>query len=51
MTEEVGFPDLIDRVEKSVAEIRGVSRAELTAQVEQNFLQVLRAGGIDLGRA
>jgi TatD DNase family protein len=44
---EVGYPDLVGKVEEALATIKGVSRAELSVQVEQNFGQVLRAGGID----
>ena len=46
MAGEVGFPDLIEKVEETVAEIRGVPRDELSAQVEQNYLRVLAAGGV-----
>jgi len=46
---EIGFPDLIEKVEETVAEIRGISRGEFTSQVEENFLAVLGAGGIDIG--
>ncbi len=48
MAGEVGFPDLIERVEEALAEIRGVSRAELTEQAEENFTHALRAGGVDV---
>lgn len=44
---EPGFPDLIGKVEQAVAESRGVPRAELSAQVEENFRRVLRLGGIE----
>ena len=46
---EVGYPDLIEKVEEKVAEIRGTSRAEFTLQVEQNYLRVLGAGGVTFG--
>jgi TatD DNase family protein len=47
MAREVGFPELMEKVEGAVAETRGVPRDELSAQVDSNFQRVLRAGGID----
>jgi len=49
MAGEIGFPNLIENVEQTLAEVRGVSRADLSGQVEQNFESVLQAGGIDVG--
>ena len=49
MAGEVGYPDLVEKVEEAVASIREISRNELTAQIERNFLSVLRAGGIEVG--
>jgi TatD DNase family protein len=46
MEGEVGFPELIEQVEEAVAEARGMSRGELSAQVERNFQGVLQAGGV-----
>ena len=46
MEGEVGYPNLVGKVERSLATIKGASRAELSGQVEQNFLQILGAGGV-----
>ncbi|NIP57762.1 MAG: TatD family hydrolase, partial [Gemmatimonadetes bacterium] len=46
MTGEVGFPELLERVEDALAEIRGVERPALAEQVGANFLRVTGAGGI-----
>lgn len=48
MTGEPGFPELIESVEREVAEIRGVPRERLAAVVEENFRRVLEAGGIEV---
>ena len=45
---EIGYPDLVGKVEEALATINGVSRAELSGQVEQNSLQILGAGGVNL---
>jgi TatD DNase family protein len=44
---EIGFPGQVEMVEEKVAELRGVSRAELSDQVEANFVRVLWDGGIE----
>jgi len=48
MTKEVGFPELIARVEENAAAARRCPREELSAMVEENFVRVLRAGGVEL---
>ena len=46
---EVGYPELVGEVEEAVATLRGVPQAELSAQIERNFLDMLSAGGIETG--
>ena len=48
LTKEVGFPDLIVEVEEALAEIRGCSREDLSAQIDENFTRALREGGVEL---
>jgi TatD DNase family protein len=45
---EAGFPELLCQVEEVLAELRGSSRAELSARVEANFRRVLHAGGVEV---
>lgn len=47
MTGEVGFPELLERVEDALAEIRGVERSALAEEVEGNFRRLMGAGGIE----
>ncbi len=47
MTNEVGFPEQIEIVEEAVAEARGISREDLSVQAEQNYINVLKLGGIE----
>ena len=47
MTGEAGFPELLARVEERVAKVRGVPRNRLSARVEENFRDLLRAGGVE----
>jgi len=48
MTGERGFPELLDRVEETLAGLRGVERAELSARIEVNFRELLGRGGVVL---
>ncbi|WP_234573427.1 TatD family hydrolase [Rhodohalobacter sp. 614A] len=43
---ETGFPNLIEPVEKKIAEIRGVSRAVLSENICLNFNRLMQAGGL-----
>lgn len=45
---EMGFPELIEPVESKMAEIRDVSREELSDTISANFRRVLRAGKIQI---
>ena len=47
MEGEPGFPDLLDSVETCLAEVHGVERNVLSAQVERNMAALLERGGID----
>lgn len=48
MTGEVGFPDLLERVRRALAELRGVPLPELDRRVAENFERVTGAGGVEL---
>lgn len=47
MTGEPGYPELLERVEEALAEIRGVERSALAEEVAENFRRLMGAGGID----
>ncbi|MGD8361920.1 MAG: TatD family hydrolase [Gemmatimonadota bacterium] len=46
MEGETGYPDLLNQVERTVAEIRGMERVRLSAQVGRNMTGLLSRGGI-----
>lgn len=45
---EIGYPDLLNEVELTVARIRGMERAELSEQVAENLSGLLSRGGLTL---
>jgi len=46
MEGETGYPELLNQVERTVAEIRGIDRGRLSAQVAKNMAGLLSRGGI-----
>lgn len=48
LNDELGFPELIESVESKIADVRGVSRGELSEKVAANFRSVLKAGNIQI---
>lgn len=48
LNDELGFPELIESVESKIADIRGVSRGELSEKIAANFRSVLKAGEIQI---
>lgn len=46
LTDETGFPNLLESVESEIAEIRNVPRSYLSEKISSNFDDLLCAGGI-----
>lgn len=46
MEGEKGYPELLNQVERTVAEIRGIDRDRLSAQVAKNMAGLLSRGGV-----
>lgn len=46
LTDEKGFPNLIEAVESKIVEIRKVPRPHLSKKISSNFDDLLRAGGL-----
>jgi TatD DNase family protein len=48
MEGEMGLPDLVNRVEDALAEVRGVDRHDLSARITGNMAELLARGGVSM---